>query len=238
MKLTASIGLLLLAAALPALAQDETSVLDTIEVTGSRISYEDLMGTPAVSIRKPGDYLVQSFTLENDTRESADRERELQETIARIVAAGAGKYTVLHGDAYRVTLGRDSKVTFEPISNRADASRVTLQLRSELGAPAQAEALAMAMQQFLRETTPVGRTEIKVIGESALGMGRPERFRYELIAAISADTQKVMESLGLQCSVELDGLNSRIEWERVSAGELLMFIRYSLTFQGCSATRP
>jgi hypothetical protein len=58
-------------------------------------------------------------------------------------------------------------------------------------------------------------------------MGKPERFRYDLISAISQDTTQVMQSLGLQCSVELAGRNSRIEWQRVSAGELLLYIPYT-----------
>jgi hypothetical protein len=48
MNLPSSTGLLSFIAALPSLAQHETSVLDTIEVTGARLTYEDLMGTPAV----------------------------------------------------------------------------------------------------------------------------------------------------------------------------------------------
>lgn len=221
--------------ALPALAQDETSALDTIEVTGSRISYRDLLETPAVSITRPGDYLVQRFSLENDTREPAAREQELRDTISRLVAAGGGRYRLLHGDAYRTTLDRDTRVPFEPVPNRADASRVVLQLRSELGAPENAEALANEMQAFLRGATKTGRTEIRMEGETALGMGRPERYRPELIAAISKDTQQVMQSLGLRCSVDLDGLNSRIDWERVSAGELLLYIPYTMTITGCVA---
>lgn len=227
------VALLLLAPGLPALAQDDATTLDRIEVTGSRIDYDDLLETPAVSITRSGDYLLQAFTLENDTRDKAGRERELHETIGKLVAAGAGRYTVLHGDAYRITLDRNSKVPFEENASRVDTSKVTLRLRTELGDATKAEALAANMQAFLRDAARVGRTEIEVVGETALGMGKPERFRYELISAISQDTGQVLQSLGLQCSVELGGLNGRIEWQRVSAGELLLYIPYSMTINGC-----
>jgi hypothetical protein len=232
MKL-APMCLLLLAPAVGAQAQDEASALDRIEVTGSRIDYDELLETPAVSITRPGDYLLQTFKLENDTRDRAGRERELQETIARLVAAGVGKYKVLHGDAYRITVDRNTKLPFEENASRADTSSVTLQLRADLGDPQAAETLAANMQDFLRGATKVGRTEVQVLGETALGMGKPERFRYELISAISQDTTRVMQSLGLQCTIELEGLNSRIEWQRVSAGELLLYIPYSMTIEGC-----
>jgi hypothetical protein len=232
---SAWICLLLLAPVLPALAQDEGSALDRIEVTGSRITYRDLLETPAVSITRPGDYLLQEFRLENDTRDKAGRERELHETIARLVAAGGDRYSLLHGDAYRVTLGRGNlKVPLEEDGKRPDTSRVILQLRADLGAdPRQAEAIAAGMQEFLREAATVGRTEVELVDDTALGMARPERYRYELVSAISQDTGRVVQALGLQCSVELDGLNSRIEWQRVSAGELLLYIPYTMTIGGC-----
>lgn len=236
----ACVGLLLWMCAMPARAQDEATSLDRIEVTGSRISYRDLLDTPAVSITRPGDYLLQEFRLENDTRDEAARERELHETIARLLAKGGTRYRLLHGDAYRVVLDRGNyRVDVSPDDKRPDTSAVTLQLRADLGAdPQQAESIALAMQQFLRETEGAGRTEVQVVGEAALGMARPERFRYDLISAISRDTGQVVQALGLQCSVELGGLNSRIEWQRVSAGELLLYIPYTMTIDACVGQKP
>lgn len=232
----AVMAVLLAAAALPVVAQDEATSLDRIEVTGSRISYRDLLDTPAIAITKPGDYLLQELRLVNDTRDEASRKRELHETIAKLLSASGNRYDVLHGDAYRVTLGRNNyQIDTEDEGKRPDTSAVTLQLRADLGAdPKQAESLAQDMQAFLRKADGVGRTEIEVVGETALGMGKPERYRYELITAISRDTTQVMQSLGLQCAVELSGLNSRIEWQRVSAGELLLYIPYSMTINDCT----
>jgi hypothetical protein len=226
---------LLLMFAAPAIAQDEATSLDRIEVTGSRISYRDLLDTPAIAITKPGDYLLQEFQLENDTRDKAGRERELHETIAKLLSAAGSRYGVLFGDAYRITLDRGNyKVDIDGDAKRPDTSSVTLQLRADLGGdPKQAEAIALGMQKFLKDASKVGRTEVEVVGETALGMGKPERFRYDLISAISQDTTQVMQALGLQCSVELAGLNSRIEWQRVSAGELLLYIPYTMTINDC-----
>ncbi|MGQ0801565.1 MAG: hypothetical protein ACT4NL_15815 [Pseudomarimonas sp.] len=64
----------------------------------------------------------------------------------------------------------------------------------------------------------------------ALGMNKPERYRYELIEAIAADSLKIRESVGAGCKVDLDGLNSRIEWERVGPTELLLYVPYIATF--------
>jgi hypothetical protein len=40
----------------------------------------------------------------------------------------------------------------------------------------------------------------------------------------------------MQCEVALDGLNSRIEWQRVSASELLLYIPYTMTVGDCRKT--
>jgi len=233
------ICLMLLTAATPVLAQEEGASLDRIEVTGSRISYRDLLDTPAVAITKPGDYLVQEFRLENDTRDKTGRERELHESIAKLLSAGGSRYSVVFGDAYRITLDRSNyKVDVEEDGKRPDTSGITLHLRADLGGdPKQAEAIALGMQKFLRGASMTGRTEVTVVGETALGMGKPERFRYDLISAISQDTTRVMQSLGLQCAVELDGLNSRIEWQRISVGELLLYIPYTMKINDCVGSK-
>jgi len=48
------IALATVAAHATALAQDGGQALETITVTGSRISYHDLLDTPAVSVTRPG----------------------------------------------------------------------------------------------------------------------------------------------------------------------------------------
>jgi len=85
---------------------DEASTLDRIEVTGSRISYNDLVDTHAISITKRGDYLSQSITLVNDTRDEAGRHREIHGTIEKLIARAGDTYSVLHGDTYPSVLDR------------------------------------------------------------------------------------------------------------------------------------
>ncbi len=61
-------------------AQDREQ-LDTITVVGSRMSYRDLLDTPAVALVKPGDYLLQPIVLYNDTRNEQARKQELMAEI-------------------------------------------------------------------------------------------------------------------------------------------------------------
>lgn len=233
------LALCLAAVATQAQAQNEASSLDRIEVTGSRISYRDLLDTPAISLTKPGDYLLQQITLLNDTRDKAARTKELHDTITRLLSAAGSRYRLLHGDAYRLTLTRDNhRVPIEDDEKRPDAGLVTLQVGVDVGSdPGKAEVIIADMRRFIEGADKVGRTEIDIVGDTALGMNRPERFRYELIEAIAKDSQRLMGAMALDCKVELEGLNSRIEWQRVSAAELLLYIPYSMAITDCSMRR-
>lgn len=234
---------ILLFAAAAVSAQEEGTQLDRIEVTGSRITYRDLLDTPAISITRPGDYLLQEIRLVNDSRAEDIRTRELHQTILKLLDAGGDRYRLLHGDAYRAVLDRaNHAVEPEEDEERPDTSFITLQLRIDLeGRIAEAESIIQHMREFARDTQGVGRTEIETVGETALGMSRPERFRYELIAAIARDTGEVTKALELACKIDIEGLNSRIEWQRVSAAELLLYIPYSMKVAECqpgSAPQP
>ena len=217
-------------------AQDDGSTLDRIEVTGSRISYRDLLDTPAIAITRKGDYLLQELKLVNDSRDADTRRNELHETIASLLAASAGRYELLHGDTYRVELERGNhRVEVAKDDERPDTSHVTVSLRATVGDDAsQADAAIRALREFATAVKRAGRTEIDLVGDTALGMNRPERYRYELIDAIARDAQRVTEAMKLDCRIALEGLNSRLEWQRVSAAELLLYIPYTMSISDCA----
>ena len=159
---TALLPLCLLSLALPVAAQEQDSSdeLDTVVVTGSRIGYDDLLDTPAVSLTKPGDYLLQTIVLSNDSRDAAMRKREIHETIAKLIASAGGRYVVFYVDEYRIALNRDNyRIELEEDDKRPDTNRVSLQIRVGIGGdPAKAEAIIAEMRRFIRSADKVGRT--------------------------------------------------------------------------------
>jgi hypothetical protein len=228
-------AVLLLLPVFPSQAQDGGAMLDRIEVTGSRITYRDLLDTPAIGLTRQGDYLVQSITLINDTRSADGRRNELHQTIAKLLAAAGGRYRLLHGDDYPITLDRSNyRVDLEDDLKRPDASRVKLGVRVEVTRDGDSgHAQVQALRGFLQGAERVGRTEIDLASDTALGMNRPERYRYELIQSIAEDSRRVAGMLGGGCTITLDGLNSRIDWERVGPIELLLYVPYTMQVEGC-----
>jgi hypothetical protein len=222
--------------ALSAHAQDtEDLELDRITVTGSRINYADLLDTPAVSVTKPGDYLLQPIVLTNDSRDAAMRKRELHETIAQMISAAGNRYRILHEGDGTIALGRDNyQVELQSGGDRPDTNQVALKVQVDVGGdPAQAQRIIAEMRRYIRNANKVGRTEIQIRGDTALVMRKPERFRYEIIDAIAKDSKRLMDAMALDCKIEIDGLNGRVQWERASAAELLLYIPYSMTIAEC-----
>jgi hypothetical protein len=219
----------------PARAQDDTQQLETVTVTGSRVSYRDLLDTPAVAITRSGDYLLLPITLLNDTRSEDGRKQEIYATIGKMIAASGKRFELVYDDGYPVLLNTQNyQVPLSKEEKRPDVSKVSLSVRTAIGGePAKAQELTRALRSFVEKAERVGRTEIDVSNETALSLARPERFRYDLVKAIAEDTTRVRSQLGAHCEVSVDGLSSRIEWRRVSAAELLLYIPYHMTIQGC-----
>jgi hypothetical protein len=215
-----------------ALAQDDSETLDSIVVTGSRISYSDLLETPAVGLIKPADFILLGFALETDTREEAERQSELHSTLKRVVDGAGTRYTLieqggieLDAGNYQIALMRGSK---------EDSSRAQLTLRAKLSPEGGAAALVETMRALLLSTKMSGRSKLSIEAGTALTISKPDRYRHELLQEIAKDVAQVRAIFG-ECVVALDGLNGRIQWERVSTGELLLYIPYSMTLSGCGS---
>lgn len=234
MRYAFAVGLLFGTFAAGAVAQEEK--LETIVVTGSRLSYRDLLDTPAVSIRRPGDYLLLGVTLVNDTRNETARHDEIYATIRKMAATAGKRFDLVYGDTFLTVIGGagDDKMPLGKDDKRPDVNRAQLFVRASIGGdPSRAEALTRDLREFVAKAERVGRTEIDADTETALSLTRPERFRYDLVKAIADDTAKVRAELGAGCEVSIEGLSTRIEWQRVSASELMLYIPYTMKIEGC-----
>ncbi len=229
------LGAVLVALTSASFAQDGGQALETITVTGSRITYRDLLDTPAVSITRPGDYLLLPITLINDTRSEEGRKREIYATIGKMIATTGQRFQLIYDDTYPLLLNEHNyQVPLAKEDKRPDVNKVGLSVRIAIaGEPAKAEEFTRALRAFIEKTERVGRTEIDAGAETALSLSRPERFRYDIIKAIAEDTAKVRAQIGSACKVSIDGLSSRIEWRRASASELLLYIPYHMNIEGC-----
>lgn len=139
------------------------------------------------------------------------RRKELHETISKLLAAAGAKYQLLHSEAYPITLDRGNfQVELKDDPKRPDVSRVALQVRAEVAQDRSSSGQAQihALCEFVQRASRAGRTEIHVDDDTALGMNRPERFRYELIQSIADDSRRIAATLGSSCAITLDVLTA------------------------------
>ena len=54
----------------------------------------------------------------------------------------------------------------------------------------------------------------------------PEQYRYEVLALIAKENNKLKEVFGAECAAEIDGISGRVEWDRIAVDELMLFIRF------------
>ncbi|HJU40665.1 MAG TPA: hypothetical protein VJ724_13930, partial [Tahibacter sp.] len=137
-------------------AQEEK--LETIVVTGSRIGYRDLLDTPAVSIRRPGDWLLLGVALVNDTRNETARRDEMHATIRKMVAAAGKRFQLVYGDTFPTVIGPDGEqIPLDKDDKRPDVSRAKLFVRASIGGdPSRAEAITRDLRDFVAGAERVG----------------------------------------------------------------------------------
>ncbi|HEY9031072.1 MAG TPA: hypothetical protein VIM93_06910 [Kangiella sp.] len=202
--------------------------VETIVVTGSRIDWYD---SPAVTLVKPADYLVQQVKLLNDSRDQSLREKELTNTVkdilrsankSKLIELGVGKDIV-----YPITLD-DLQLDFEE-GERTDTSVVNLYIKTPINNKSQVEKLVTRINDFITTISVSGRTEVEKNGELVLSIVNPEKYRQELLAAIAKDINSTINIFGDNYKVDISGLSQSLMWERASVSELRLYLEYDFT---------
>jgi hypothetical protein len=214
-------------------AQDDSESLESVVVTGSRISYSDLQETPAVGIIKRADSVSLGFQLESDTRDFAAREKELTQTLKGLLKKAAGKFSVETLLNRELTMA-EHQIEFDT-GGKVDTSRAYLRLRAALGSSDEkSSAVVKEMRTLLEGAERIGRSEIKVDAETALTINKPERYRAEVLKAIADDVVMIRTTFGADCKIALENLNSRVQWQRVGTGELFLYVSYGISLSECA----
>lgn len=217
--------------ALPALAQTEEVV-----VTGARISGDDYSSMPAIVLQHRADFLVQRVRLTNDTRSGDARAKELYQTI-RDMVADAGKRPGIalgYGDEFLIPITPTHyEVPLQPGGARTDTSIAELYVKMALSEKDDIQKAVSDLESFVKKARVTGRTEVLPMGEVGLSLVTPEKYRYDIIARITADAKRLQGAVGSQCKVEISGLSQRVSWQRSDISELTLYIPYQVQLTGC-----
>ena len=219
-----------LTVAAPAFAQDIDGA--EIIVTGSRIEQDDYSDEmPAIGLRRPADFLVQTVAIRGDTRDPAQRRKEIRAMLADAVRRADRAGVELAYGNYIVT--RLTEENLEEITlqndNRPDSERVIFLVKARLGGTQSGEAAQDQIERFIESVPEVGRAQMDEWGDSTLSIVGPDAYRPDIATKIAQDANAMAARMGENYAVEVEGLNMPVQWARSGPGEVLLYIPYKLT---------
>lgn len=214
----------------PLAAQDLQS--QEVVVTAQRMQQDDYeRDMPAVGLRRPADFLVQQVVIRGDTRDQAQRRKEIRAMLADSVRrAGAAGVELSYGDYILTAL---TPANAEDVSlendNRPDSERVSFLVKSRLGGTQSGETAQAQIKRFIEAVPEVGRAQMDTRGDSTLSIVGPDSYRPQIAEQIAADANAMAGRIGTGYGVEVEGLNMPVQWVRSGPGEVLLYIPYKLT---------
>ena len=224
-RLTAMVASLLMAAAVPAVAQD--SGASEIVVTASLRNY-DATETPHVALRRRADNLITEVKVVCDTRDLSQRQEELKSTLrAMIKAAGPGSGIELGlGDE---VVGRFDASMLDAVIRpdvKADTSYAVVVVKTRVLPADTFDSATARITAFIDKAPKVGRTEILRRSDWNLTLIGPERYRGDIIGLIAADARRSATAFGEGYGVSVEGLQLPISWYQSGPLELALYIPY------------
>ena len=225
----ALVAALTLSLAMPATAQDLEGA--EIIVTGSRIEQDDFSDAmPAVGLRRPADFLVQTVAIRGDTRDPEQRRREIRAMLSDAVRrADRAGVELAYGDYIltKLTEKNIEEIALER-DNRPDSERVTFRVKARLGGAQTGEAAQAQIERYIESVPEVGRAQMDTWGSSTLSIVGPDSYRSQIAERIAEDANAMAARMGEKYAVEVEGLNMPVQWARSGPGEVLLYIPYTL----------
>lgn len=199
--------------------------IERIVVTGSRMNVFD---SPAITLVKPADYLIQKIKLTNDTRDDSSRVIELHKTVKDILKSANKKQfiEIAVGDEVIYPISLDNFQLELSRGSRADTSETFLYVKTPIKANSNVEKLISQLNGFIKNTQKHGRTEVFNEGELVLSIINPQKYRTELLMLIAEDLNKTISIFGDNYVADISGISESLQWERESISELKLYIEY------------
>jgi hypothetical protein len=191
---------------------------------------------PAVTIRRPADFLVQEIRLINDSRSPDLRRKEIISTIEGLLkrATSVGNVALSYGDGFLMPVDlSDESLQIIEDKKRTDTSIVDIFVKVTLGEKDSTKQRIADLRQFIARAQLVGRTEIEPQGDVGLSIVNPEKYRPVILGKIAEENARLVRTIGDKCQIKVAGLERRVQWERTDVAELTLYIPYGVEISHC-----
>ena len=202
---------------------------ERIVVTATRVDTDIQRDMPHIRIRVPADFVLFEATFVNGDLDIQQRKTDLSVTYGRVIAADNSRndIEIVIGDAeqsYPV-----QTTTFEEAyQNYGQRGTFELAIRVDANEGETYVTVRARTESFLDGIRKSGLVQYYVDDEQYIGLRDPERFRPELVAAISEEVNMLGGAFGAS-EVTITGLDQRTVTQPTGALSLDVYIPYTLT---------
>lgn len=228
----AAIGLIALTSTLytPLSAQDGGPGLGEVVVTAHRSSQPYYrQDRPVVGLRRQADSAAWTIRISSDSRDEAERKRDIQAVLAAAMdRAAAEQVELVTGDFELVPLTREYAANL-PYSGagRPDTSQVTVRAKVRLtGSVTDAQ---RRIDAFVSKIPRKGRALLEADRGFSLTIIDPDQYRGAIVKAVADHATKQAAAFGLDYRVTVTGLDEQVAWSQVSGTEVFLFLPYDFT---------
>lgn len=227
---------LLVLLVLPSLSWGQDEIFEEIVVFAMN-SDDGYYGTPAVTLTRQADFLVQNLRLVNDSRSPDLRKKEIILTIENLLgrAKSMDGMALSYGTGFLepIDLDENSLKLLED-RQRADTNYIDIYAKIAFDPKRDPKKQIEELRVFFSGAKISGRTEIVPQGDIGMSIVGPEQYRYAIIEKIGSENARILESMKANCDVAIRGLENRVEWERTGLSELMLYIPYELEVSDCA----
>ncbi len=207
----------------PAQAQE----LEEIVVTGSLAGSD----VPGKHLRQPADNLLLKVLITNDSRDEAQREEEIHQTLLAAIAAADRNRSIelstVTDSGFVIPLTKANYQIDLFDGSRPDTSQAYFRAKAAVPSSIDdGEALVIELKRFVSQLKMVGRTEVYVDGDVEVSIVNPSQYREQAIGLFAEDVQAVTSALGEDYRVVVSGIDKPIKWARAGSLTVAIYIPY------------
>ena len=212
--------------------------LEEVVVTGMR---NEAGAIPGTSLRRPGDFILLTVLVSNDSRDEKTRKDEIYATLRSMLAAAARdksiELSVIGDNNLVLPLKLDSATLQLVKGKRPDTSETTISVKTRIPqSVGNSSALVAKLRDFATGTKPVGRTIVDGDGDFEVSIVNPAQYRDKVIELFAADVKKVTAALGPDYKVVARGIDRPIQWVREGMLDVTIFVPYGYDVLPASIT--
>ncbi len=215
----------------PARAQEANAPgLGEVVVTANRLNARySQQDRPVVGLRRQADSVVLSVSISSDSRDAADRKREIHAMVQSAIdrAASAGIELVTGNfELTPVTKANYQELPLYP-AGRVDTSKVDLMIKTRLAGSA--TAAEQKLEAFIKAIPKSGRGVVDRAGVMTLTIVNPDQYRDTIVKLVAENARRYAAIFGADYAVQVSGVDGQIFWSQVSTTDVFLYVPYRYT---------